>query len=66
MGRRHNTGMTMKKSQLEKMKGKKITGGGYGGATDRYGRGAAGQGKARDPKLSPVATGLLSKWLKTK
>jgi hypothetical protein len=51
---------------LEKMKGKKITGGGYGGATDRFGRGAAGQGKARDPKLSPVATGLLSKWLKTK
>ena len=58
--------MTMKKTQLEKMKGKKITGGGYGGAKDRYGRGAAGQGKAPDPKLSPVANGLLSKWLKTK
>jgi hypothetical protein len=58
--------MTMKKTQLEKMKGKKITGSGYGGATDRYGRGAAGQGKARDPKLSPVANGLLAKFLEKK
>lgn len=31
----------MKKADLEKLKGKKITGGGFGGAADRFGRGSA-------------------------
>ena len=30
----------MKKADLEKMQGKKITGGGFGPATDRFGKGA--------------------------
>lgn len=30
----------MKKVELEKLKGKKITGGGFGGAGDRFGKGA--------------------------
>ena len=62
--------MTMKKPQLEKAKGKKITGGGYGASGGRYGRGSGdgGQGQAKTGKdaLSGVTAGLLGKWLKSK
>jgi hypothetical protein len=56
----------MKKAELEKLKGKKITGGGFG-ASERFGKGAA----AKDPnaqakRLPGVTAGLLQGWVKKK
>lgn len=56
--------MTSKKAQLEKHKGKKITGGGFG-RSDRFGKGSAQP--AGDPdkkKLSGATAGLLKNWIK--
>ncbi len=60
--------MTMKKTDLEKHKGKKITGGGYAGGTDRYGKGSHREGDPQDKPagLSPATAGLLKGFLKKK
>ena len=38
----------MKKADLEKLKGKRITGAGFGGAGDRFGRGSAEHADKRE------------------
>ncbi|HET7729476.1 MAG TPA: hypothetical protein VFK48_05540 [Usitatibacter sp.] len=51
--------MTMKKAQLEKLKGKKISGGGYG-TNDRFGKGsAAGKPQPGGKKPVPLAVRLV-------
>jgi hypothetical protein len=55
----------MKKADLEKHKGKKITGGGFG-SKDRYGKGSnTGSGKP-EPRLSGATAGLLKGFLEKK
>lgn len=54
--------MTMKKAELEKHKGKKITGRGYG-RPDRFGKDSS-EPREKAP-LSGTAAGLLKGWLKT-
>jgi len=59
--------MTMKKTDLEKRKGKKIVGAGYGGGKDRYGKGSSAPADPQGSKdLSPATAGLLKGWLKAK
>ena len=48
----------MKKTDLEKLKGKKITGGGFGTA-DRYGKGAADPGDRRAQREHDRELGLI-------
>jgi hypothetical protein len=56
--------MTMKKTDLEKRKGKKIAGAGYSGGTDRYGKGSHRAEDKKGPDLSPATAGLLKGFLK--
>lgn len=57
----------MKKTDLEKHKGKKIVGAGYGGTSDRYGKGSNPPADPQAKKdLSPATAGLLKGWLKKK
>ena len=51
--------MSMKKTDLEKIKGKKIAGGGFGGAGDRFGRGAAVPGDKREQRERDREMGLV-------
>ena len=54
----------MKKAQLEKLKGKRITGGGFG-RNDRYGKGSSSGAEAPEEKRLPgVTAGLLQGWVK--
>jgi hypothetical protein len=56
----------MKKAQLEKLKGKKITGGGFG-RNDRYGKAATAMDKnPHERKLSGVTAGLLQGLIRKK
>jgi hypothetical protein len=56
----------MKKAQLEKAKGKKITGGGFG-RNDRYGKAATAMDtNPHEKKLAGVTAGLLQGWVKKK
>lgn len=48
----------MKKTDLEKLKGKKIAGGGFG-ASDRYGKGAADPGDRRAQREHDRELGLI-------
>lgn len=48
----------MKKTDLEKLKGKKITAGGFG-AADRYGRGSADPGDRRTQREQDRELGLI-------
>ena len=48
----------MKKAELEKLKGKKITGGGFGGA-DRFGKGANDPMDKREQRLRDREQGLV-------
>jgi hypothetical protein len=48
----------MKKTDLEKHKGKKITGAGFGGS-DRYGKGAADPGDKREQRERDREAGLI-------
>lgn len=48
----------MKKAELEKVKGKKITGGGYG-ASDRFGRGAGAAADRREQRERDREAGLV-------
>jgi hypothetical protein len=48
----------MKKTDLEKLKGKKIAGGGFG-ASDRYGKGAADPGDRRAQREHDREQGLI-------
>ena len=48
----------MKKAELEKVKGKKITGGGFG-ASDRYGKGAAQVPDRREQRERDRELGLV-------
>lgn len=56
--------MTMKKTDLEKRKGKKIAGAGYSGGTDRYGKGSHRTADKKAPVLGGATAGLLSGFLK--
>ncbi|HYC37162.1 MAG TPA: hypothetical protein VEC19_12120 [Usitatibacter sp.] len=50
----------MKKTDLEKLKGKKIAGSGFGGGTgDRFGRGAATPGDRREQREREREAGLV-------
>ncbi len=49
----------MKKVELEKLKGKKIMGGGYGAGADRFGRGAATVHDKREQRERERAEGLV-------
>ncbi|HET6263605.1 MAG TPA: hypothetical protein VFD95_02025 [Usitatibacter sp.] len=56
----------MKKAMLEKLKGKRITGGGFG-RKDRYGKGSSAGAEAPEEKrLAGVTAGLLQGWVKKK
>jgi hypothetical protein len=55
----------MKKADLEKHKGKKITGGGFG-SRDRYGKGSNTGSAKPGPKLSGATAGLLKGFLEKK
>ena len=49
----------MKKAELEKLMGKKITGGGFGGANDRFGRGSAIPADKREQRERDREMGLV-------
>ena len=49
----------MKKADLEKLKGKKITGGGFGGPNDRFGRGSAVPADKREQRERDRELGLV-------
>ena len=49
----------MKKADLEKLKGKKITGGGFGGPADRFGRGSAAPADKREQRERDRELGLV-------
>ncbi|MEO7742314.1 MAG: hypothetical protein ABIR98_05225 [Usitatibacter sp.] len=49
----------MKKADLEKLKGKKIGGGGIGGANDRFGRGSAAPADKREQRERDRELGLV-------
>ena len=49
----------MKKADLEKLKGKKITGGGFGGPNDRFGRGSAVPADKREQRERDREMGLV-------
>lgn len=49
----------MKKVELEKLKGKKITGGGFGAAGDRFGKGAGEVHGRREQRERERAEGLV-------
>ena len=51
--------MSMKKTDLEKIKGKKIAGGGFGGANDRFGRGAGAPADKREQRSRDREMGLV-------
>lgn len=51
--------MSMKKTDLEKLKGKKIAGGGFGGSADRFGRGSAAPGDKREQRERDREMGLV-------
>jgi hypothetical protein len=49
----------MKKAELEKLKGRKIAGGGHGGANDRFGRGAGAPADKREQRERDREMGLV-------
>ena len=49
----------MKKADLEKLKGKKLAGGGFGGANDRFGRGAGVPADKREQRSRDREMGLV-------
>ena len=49
----------MKKAELEKLKGKKITGGGFGGPADRFGRGSGEHADKREQRERDRELGLV-------
>ena len=49
----------MKKADLEKLKGKKITGGGFGGPNERFGRGSAVPADKREQRERDRELGLV-------
>lgn len=49
----------MKKAEMEKVKGKKITAGGYGAGADRFGRGAATVHDKREQREREREQGLV-------
>ena len=51
--------MSMKKTDLDKIKGKQIAGGGFGGVGDRFGRGAAAPGDKREQRERDREMGLV-------
>jgi hypothetical protein len=51
--------MSMKKTDLDKIKGKQIAGGGFAGAGDRFGRGAAAQPR---PGTSASSASATARW----
>jgi hypothetical protein len=55
----------MKKADLEKHKGKKISGHGFG-SSDRFGKGSNSAERKKEPKLSGATAGLLKGFLEKK
>ena len=49
----------MKKADLEKLKGKRITGSGFGGPGDRFGRGSAAPADKREQRERDREMGLV-------